>query len=81
MPSTCVSRVVITGACRGFGLALAKAFAGKAQLILCDIEGPALSKLSKTLFYGQLISLAKLLLKIDATSAADIKGRAAPSQG
>ena len=49
MPSTCVPRVVITGACRGFGLALAKAFAGKAQLILCDIEGPALSKLSETL--------------------------------
>jgi hypothetical protein len=48
-----------------------------------NIEAPdgCISKLSKTLFYGQLISLAKLLLKIDATSAADIKGRAAPSQG
>ena len=48
MPSVCVPRVVITGACRGLGRAFAAAFAGKAELILCDIDGPALSRLSET---------------------------------
>jgi hypothetical protein len=46
-----------------------------------NLEAPdgCISKLSKTLFYGQVISLAKLLLKIDAVSAADLKAPAVPS--
>jgi hypothetical protein len=39
-----------------------------------------LSKLSKSLMYGQLQAIAKVVHRMDVTSAADLKGSAAQSQ-
>jgi hypothetical protein len=47
-----------------------------------NMEAPdgCLSKLSKTLMYGQLQAIAKVVHRMDVTSAADLKGSATPSQ-
>jgi hypothetical protein len=71
----------------GVGSALARTgmptlgyYASPTYLNIAAPDG-CISKLSKTLMYGQIASLAKLLLKIDATPASDLKGPATPSQG
>lgn len=48
-----------------------------------NMEAPdgCLSKLSKPLMYGQLQAIAKIIHRMDVTSAADLKGSATPSQG
>ena len=49
MPGRSIPRVVITGACRGAGRAFARALATKGELILTDIDGPALSAMTAEL--------------------------------
>lgn len=55
-------------------------FAGPTYLNMAAPDG-CISKLSKPHMHAQIAAFAKLLHKIDAVAAADLRGPAAPSQG
>lgn len=78
MPRIAQSRVVITGAASGIGLALAQAFASKgAQLLLADIQATALEQAAHGI---RATGATCHTMVMDAGSEADIEQLAAESE-
>jgi 3-oxoacyl-[acyl-carrier protein] reductase len=64
--------VIVTGAARGIGAAIARAFAGEgARLALLDVDAPALDTLAKELTAGGREAVA---FRCDVTTPQDVRG-------